>query len=191
MRLLLRHAVDEPPVDGRSGERRAQKAVALGLREQLGELVPAGLRLEAHVELDLRLDHRVPAVAGALRDQRLRRPSCGRDLEALPLRVVAEALQRAAHEAGEEEMLGRPFRLWHERRPVLGADVARLAEIDRVAQLLRPDGHGRILANSGPPPSAPPRTLPVMRRLRPLSEAECYARSYLGWEPTVTVVRLP
>ena len=29
-----------------------------------------------------------------------------------------------------------------------------------------------------------------MRRLRPLSEAECYARSYLGWEPTVTVVRL-
>lgn len=30
-----------------------------------------------------------------------------------------------------------------------------------------------------------------MRRLRPLSEAECYARCYRGWEPTVTVVRLP
>ena len=29
-----------------------------------------------------------------------------------------------------------------------------------------------------------------MRRLRPLSEAECYARCYLGWEPTVTLVRL-
>ena len=29
-----------------------------------------------------------------------------------------------------------------------------------------------------------------MRRLRSLSEAECYARCYLGWEPTVTVVRL-
>ncbi len=29
-----------------------------------------------------------------------------------------------------------------------------------------------------------------MRRLRALSEAECYARCYLGWEPTVTVVRL-
>ena len=27
-------------------------------------------------------------------------------------------------------------------------------------------------------------------RLRPLSEAECYARCYRGWEPTVTVVRL-
>ena len=29
-----------------------------------------------------------------------------------------------------------------------------------------------------------------MRRLRTLSEAECYARCYGGWEPTVTVVRL-
>jgi hypothetical protein len=29
-----------------------------------------------------------------------------------------------------------------------------------------------------------------MRRLRPLSEAECYARCYRGWEPTVTIVRL-
>jgi hypothetical protein len=29
-----------------------------------------------------------------------------------------------------------------------------------------------------------------MRRLRPLSEAECYARCYLGWEPTVTLVQL-
>lgn len=29
-----------------------------------------------------------------------------------------------------------------------------------------------------------------MRRLRPLSEAECYARCYGGWEPTVQVVRL-
>jgi hypothetical protein len=28
-----------------------------------------------------------------------------------------------------------------------------------------------------------------MIRLRPLSEAECYARCYLGWEPTVRVVR--
>lgn len=30
-----------------------------------------------------------------------------------------------------------------------------------------------------------------MIRLRPLSEAECYARCYGGWEPTVQVVRLP
>jgi hypothetical protein len=29
-----------------------------------------------------------------------------------------------------------------------------------------------------------------MIRLRPLSEAECYARCYGGWEATVRVVRL-
>jgi hypothetical protein len=30
----------------------------------------------------------------------------------------------------------------------------------------------------------------AMRRLRPLSEAECYARCYEGWEATVHVMRL-
>ena len=30
-----------------------------------------------------------------------------------------------------------------------------------------------------------------MRRLRPLTEAECYARCYGAWDPTVKVVRLP
>jgi hypothetical protein len=29
-----------------------------------------------------------------------------------------------------------------------------------------------------------------MIRLRPLSEAECYARCYGGWEPTVRVIPL-
>lgn len=29
-----------------------------------------------------------------------------------------------------------------------------------------------------------------MRRLRPLSEAECYARCYGGWEETVRIVTL-
>jgi len=29
-----------------------------------------------------------------------------------------------------------------------------------------------------------------VRRLRQLSEAECYARCYRGWDPTVTVVKL-
>jgi hypothetical protein len=29
-----------------------------------------------------------------------------------------------------------------------------------------------------------------VRRLRPLTEAECYARCYGGWEPTVRLVRL-
>jgi hypothetical protein len=39
-------------------------------------------------------------------------------------------------------------------------------------------------------PSGPVRTLRSVIRLRTLSEAECYARCYQGWEPTVTVVRL-
>jgi len=30
----------------------------------------------------------------------------------------------------------------------------------------------------------------VVRRLRTLSEAECYARCYGGWDPTVTLVKL-
>ena len=29
-----------------------------------------------------------------------------------------------------------------------------------------------------------------MRRLRSLSEAECYVRCYGGWDPTVTIVKL-
>jgi hypothetical protein len=29
-----------------------------------------------------------------------------------------------------------------------------------------------------------------VRRLRPLSEAECWARCYGGWEPTVIIVKL-
>lgn len=29
-----------------------------------------------------------------------------------------------------------------------------------------------------------------MRRLRPLSEAECYARCYGAWDPTVTLIKL-
>jgi hypothetical protein len=39
-------------------------------------------------------------------------------------------------------------------------------------------------------PSGPVRTLRGVIRLRTLSEAECYARCYRGWDPTVTVVRL-
>ena len=29
-----------------------------------------------------------------------------------------------------------------------------------------------------------------MRRLRPLSEDECYARCYLGWDATIRVIRM-
>ncbi len=39
-------------------------------------------------------------------------------------------------------------------------------------------------------PSESARTLGFVRRLRALSEAECYVRCYGGWEATVKVVRL-
>jgi hypothetical protein len=39
-------------------------------------------------------------------------------------------------------------------------------------------------------PSAPVRSLPVVRRLRTLTEAECWARCYGAWDPTVSIVRL-
>jgi len=35
-----------------------------------------------------------------------------------------------------------------------------------------------------------PRTLRPVRRLRPLSETECYVRLYGGWDPTVTIVKI-
>ena len=39
-------------------------------------------------------------------------------------------------------------------------------------------------------PSGPGRTLRSVRRLRTLSEAECYVRCYGGWDPTVTIVKI-
>lgn len=39
-------------------------------------------------------------------------------------------------------------------------------------------------------PSGPAPTLRTVRRLRTLSEAECYARCYGAWDPTVTIVKL-
>jgi hypothetical protein len=41
---------------------------------------------------------------------------------------------------------------------------------------------------SGPSGSA--RTLRPVRRLRTLSETECYVRLYGGWDPTVTLVKV-
>jgi hypothetical protein len=39
-------------------------------------------------------------------------------------------------------------------------------------------------------PSGPVRSLRVVRRLRTLTEAECWARCYGAWDPTVSIVRL-
>jgi hypothetical protein len=39
-------------------------------------------------------------------------------------------------------------------------------------------------------PSGPVRSLGPVRRLRTLTEAECWARCYGAWDPTVSIVRL-
>ena len=39
-------------------------------------------------------------------------------------------------------------------------------------------------------PSGPARTLRFVIRLRTLTEDECYARCYGGWDPTVKLVKL-
>jgi hypothetical protein len=41
-----------------------------------------------------------------------------------------------------------------------------------------------------PGPSGKGRTLRHVRRLRSLSETECYVRLYGGWDPTVTLVKV-
>jgi hypothetical protein len=40
------------------------------------------------------------------------------------------------------------------------------------------------------PSSETRRNVPLMRRLRRMSEDECYARCYGGWEATIRIVRV-
>ena len=47
---------------------------------------------------------------------------------------------------------------------------------------------GLVERPSGPSETA--RTLLHVRRLRTLSEDECYVRCYGGWDPTVTVMKV-
>jgi hypothetical protein len=98
--------------------------------------------------------------------------------------VEAEALQRAADERREQEMLGRPGGIDLEWRTVLGAKRTAFSEVDRVAELPGFDRHpGHLAVRTRSYASC-------VIRLRALTEAECYARCYRGWDPTVTVTRL-
>ena len=78
-------------------------------------------------------------------------------------------------------------------------ELAGGRELDSEPKLLSPDGHGRMVSDrhrcSGGPavpvaPSETARTLLPMRRLRTLSETECYVRLYGGWDPAVTLVKV-
>jgi hypothetical protein len=60
-------------------------------------------------------------------------------------------------------------------------------EVDGETELTGGSGHAVIVAEM---PSESARTLRFVIRLRTLTETECYARCYGGWDPTVTVVKL-
>ena len=110
-------------------------------------------------------------------------------MNALPFGVVAEALERAADECREQQVFRAPLRGHGERDAVFLGEPAGCAQIDRVTHLLRLARHvthGLRCAT----PSGTPRTLRHVRRLRSLSEIECYVRLYGGWDPTVTLVKV-
>jgi hypothetical protein len=86
-------------------------------------------------------------------------------------------------------MLGRPLARQIECDSLLFPELAACRKLDRVPQLLRSDRH----AEDGlrcPAPSGTRRTLRHVRRLRTLSETECYVRLYGGWDSTVTLVKI-
>jgi hypothetical protein len=90
------------------GQRRSDEAVALGEPDEL--LFALGIRrgVELDVESAVDLDECIAAVVIALRHD----PVCGccaLHRDASPLGVEVEARERAAREAREDEVLGRPF----------------------------------------------------------------------------------
>src|SRR5256885_10660284 len=97
------------------------------------------------------------------------------DRDPRPSGVVAETLERAADECGEQQVLGRPRGVGVQRRPVLGSKRAAVVEVHGVAKLLRFRGHAGIL------PSGPAPTPWVRVRLRALAGAACRAQCYGSW----------
>ena len=92
-----------------------------------------------------------------------------------------KALHRAARETRQDEVLRRPRRAELERRLAVGRGAAGAVEGDGIAEFLGFHAGGTVRGAAYPV---------SMRRLRSLSEAECYARCYGGWEETVHVLRL-
>ena len=104
---LSRHgpAVDPPRVGGVDRQRVADEAPRLSALEERGELIDGRLRIDPDVEVDLRLDERVEPVRVTARDGPVHGGPPG-DLR--PARVVPEALQRAASDRDEEQVLRGP-----------------------------------------------------------------------------------
>ena len=92
---------------------------------------------ELHGKLGLRLDERVAVVRLALRHERAAAAGRRANVDTLAAGVEAEALERAADERGEQQVLGRPLGGHVEDDAVLVAQLAVGRELDRVPQLLR------------------------------------------------------
>ena len=98
-------AVDPPRVGGVDRQRVADEAPRFSALEERGELIDGRLRIDPDVEVDLRLDERVEPVRVTARDGPVHGGPPG-DLR--PARVVPEALQRAASDRDEEQVLRGP-----------------------------------------------------------------------------------
>src|SRR3954469_26044979 len=161
-------------------QRCADEAVALGEGEQLTERVVVRQRLDLELEVDADLDERVALPGSRAGDER-RRVGRRDEVDFGARRMKAEALDRAAHEPGQHEMFRRPGGVELERSLAVGGDAAGSVERDGVAEFFGVHAGGTVRSASYPLP---------MRRLRSLSEAECYARCYGGVDAAVHVRRL-
>src|SRR5690242_1899306 len=97
-------SVDGPVVVGLDGERRADEAVSLTLRDQRAQRLGIGSGLDRHIEIGADLDEREAPVLLALGDDPVC-PAARHRLVAGPARVVAEAREDAAAEPRQDEML--------------------------------------------------------------------------------------
>ena len=124
-----------PGVSGLDGEGVADEAIALGPREQLRERVRLGLGGKPNLEVDGDLDDPVALLAIGLRDDRAH--ACGaRRLDARAPCVERQALQGAARDGGEQEVLGSPLLGQLGRRRSLHEHAAAGLQRGRVLEYL-------------------------------------------------------
>ena len=84
-------------------------------------------------------------------------------------------------------MLRGPLLRNREADTVLVVELSRAEEVDGETEFTGGISHAGIVAET---PSEAARTLRTVIRLRTLTETECYARCYGGWDPTVKIVKI-
>ena len=181
-------AVDDPAVARLRGQRVRDEAASLGAARRLLERRGLGSGREIDLERRLDVDECVEAVLIALRHRAVGAAGALR-VEAGPPRRVVHARERAAHEPGEDEVLGPPLDLaWKrasaERAPCVSRGVHRDVELEDSRA-----GRHRAQRSGRTPPPHRGLACGRMERLRTLSEAECYERCY-GWRYDEDTVKL-